>query len=78
MQPKKEAGTKFKVLLIGSSGNADPIVGVGKSSLLLKYIKNTFSYDYQVTTGVEFHTKAVKINEKTSVQMQIWDTVHSS
>ena len=49
---------------------------MGKSSLLLKYIKNTFSYDYQVTTGVEFHTKSVKINEKTNVQMQIWDTVH--
>ena len=27
-------------------------LGVGKSSLLLKYISNKFSYDYQVTTGV--------------------------
>lgn len=35
----------FKVLLIGSAG-------VGKSSLLLKYVKNMFSYDYSVTTGV--------------------------
>jgi GTPase SAR1 family protein len=26
--------------------------GVGKSSLLMKYIRNVFSYDYQVTTGV--------------------------
>lgn len=48
---------------------------MGKSSLLLKYIKNTFSYDYQVTTGVEFYTKLVKINEKTTIKMQIWDTV---
>lgn len=51
------------------------MLGVGKSSLLLKYIKNTFCYDYQVTTGAEFYTKTVKFNEKNSVNLQIWDTV---
>lgn len=28
-----------------------------------------------MTTGVEYFTKAVKINEKTNIKMQIWDTV---
>lgn len=41
----------------------------------MKYIKNTFSYDYQVTTGVEYFTKTVQINEKTNIKLQIWDTV---
>jgi len=37
-------------------------IGVGKTSLLLKYIHNKFSYDYQVTTGIEFYTKEIPIN----------------
>lgn len=41
----------------------------------MKYIKNTFSYDYQVTTGVQYFTKTVQINEKTNIKLQIWDTV---
>jgi GTPase SAR1 family protein len=43
----------FKVLLLGASGILSfTVLGVGKSSLLLKYIKNIFSYEYQVTIGV--------------------------
>jgi GTPase SAR1 family protein len=49
--------------------------GVGKTSLLLKYVQNKFSYDYQVTTGIEFFTKEVAINEKTAINLQVWDTV---
>lgn len=41
----------------------------------MKYIKNTFSYDYQVTTGVQYFTKTVQINDKTNIKLQIWDTV---
>ncbi len=41
----------------------------------MKYIKNIFSYDYQITTGVEYFTKTVQINEKTNIKLQIWDTV---
>ena len=73
-QAKCEA-TKFKILVIGSSGKHSVMLGVGKSSILLKYIKNTFCYDYQVTTGAEFYSKTVKINDKHSANLQIWDTV---
>jgi GTPase SAR1 family protein len=48
----KSEPTVFKVLLLGPSGKKLFIAGVGKTSLLLKYIKNIFSYDYQVTIGV--------------------------
>jgi GTPase SAR1 family protein len=41
----------------------------------MKYIKNTFAYDYRVTVGIEYYSTEVKINEKTSIKLQIWDTV---
>lgn len=56
------------MLLIGPSG-------VGKTSLLLKYVQNRFSYDYQVTSGIEFYTKEVPVNERNAVNLQIWDTM---
>lgn len=49
---KKEDNIKFKVLLIGPSGISPFKVGAGKTSLLIKYVHNKFSYDYQVTTGL--------------------------
>jgi len=42
----------------------------------MKYVYNKFTYDYQVTTGIECKTKEVPINEKNTIQLQIWDTVH--
>jgi GTPase SAR1 family protein len=59
---KKDEVVKFKVLIIGPSGNSCFNLGVGKTSLLNKYINNKFSYDYQVTTGIECFTKEVQIN----------------
>ena len=41
----------------------------------MKYVFNNFTYNYQVTTGIECKTKEVQINEKNTVQLQIWDTV---
>ena len=52
-----------------------PKPGVGKTSLLMKFVSGKFSYDYQVTTGIEFFSREVELNEKTSVNLQLWDTV---
>lgn len=46
--------------------------------MLFKYIKGEFSTEYNVTVGVEFNSKTVEINEKTSVMLQVWDTVSNS
>lgn len=46
---------QFKIIMVGNSG-------VGKSSLLGRYIKGVFSGDYQATVGVEFASKIVKID----------------
>jgi len=61
----------YKILLLG-----DP--GVGKTSLLIRFIDNTFDPDYKSTIGVNFLTKVVRTtNEDGSsgelVKLVIWD-----
>ena len=56
----------FKLILIGDSS-------VGKSNILLKYLKNEFDPNSRATVGVEFGTKNIVINEK-KIKIQIWDT----
>ena len=59
----------FKIIVVGNAN-------VGKSCILSKYTKNEYKVDYNVTIGVEFSSKHIKIND-TSVKLQIWDTVLS-
>lgn len=56
----------LKYLIIGSSG-------VGKSSLLLRYIDNEFSNQHIVTIGVDFKIKSLIVKEK-KTKINIWDT----
>ena len=56
----------FKILIIGDAG-------VGKSNLLLRYVKNEFASDMRSTVGVEFGTKMLKIDNY-DIKAQIWDT----
>ena len=56
----------FKTLIIGDTN-------VGKSNLLLRYVKNDFSSEIKSTVGVEFGSKILKILG-INVKVQIWDT----
>ena len=56
----------FKIILIGSTG-------VGKSSLLQRYIQKVFEDAYTCTIGVDFFMKTIEVNDKT-VKLQLWDT----
>lgn len=56
----------FKILLIGDSG-------VGKTNILLRYVKNEFKEDLKSTVGAEFSTKLITLPSNT-VKIQIWDT----
>jgi len=56
---------KFKITLFGPGG-------VGKTSLLLRYIKDYFSEDLKKTIGSNFLIKDVEI-EGTSVRLLLWD-----
>ncbi len=55
----------FKIVLFGDGG-------VGKTTLINRYLTGTFSKNSQITIGVDFHVKRVNINGK-SVSLQIWD-----
>ena len=56
----------FKIILIGNSG-------VGKSSIMQRYMKQTFNSNYKITIGVDFLMKSLKINDQI-VKLQVWDT----
>jgi len=56
-----------KIVLLGH-------FGVGKSSLIRRFVENTFSEDYKVTIGVHIFKKNVAIPEKnTDISLIIWD-----
>lgn len=49
-------------------------MGVGKSSLLSKYVKGIFPVSPVPTIAIEFATKIVQIKEGGYIKAQIWDT----
>ena len=66
-KPKKQI-IEIKLILLGD-------ISVGKSSILGRYIDNSFTEDYQCTLQVETKSKVIDIHLNTSVKMNIWDTV---
>jgi Ras-related protein Rab-2A len=56
----------FKVIIVGDTG-------VGKSCILLQFTEGRFKDEHNVTIGVEFGAKTVKVEDR-SVKLQIWDT----
>ncbi len=65
------ASYNYKTILIG-----DP--GVGKSSLVSRYIDNKKPGPYDLTIGVDYTAKILTVfdteNNETKVKLQIWDT----
>eukprot|EP00700_Malawimonas_jakobiformis_P003064 EC725526.1.p1 GENE.EC725526.1~~EC725526.1.p1 ORF type:complete len:222 (+),score=16.82 EC725526.1:48-668(+) len=56
----------FKIIVIGDSG-------VGKSSLLNRFVDDQFSPNFIQTIGVDFKIKTMLYNQK-QVRLQLWDT----
>lgn len=55
----------FKVV-IGGSG------GVGKSSLIQRYVNQSFLEDQKMTIGAQFHVKALQVDGQ-PLKLQLWD-----
>ncbi len=55
----------FKIM-VGGEG------GVGKTTLLRKYVSGTFSTDTHMTIGIEFHVKQV-VSAERKYTLQLWD-----
>ena len=58
---------EIKLILLGD-------ISVGKTSILGRYIKNSFSEVYKCTIQVERQAKLIDIDLHTSVKLVIWDT----
>jgi len=56
----------LKVIILGDSG-------VGKTSLMNRYVIDKFSQQYKATIGADFLTKEIEVDGRL-VTMQIWDT----
>ncbi|TGZ37165.1 hypothetical protein CRM22_011355 [Opisthorchis felineus] len=67
--PKQDFGevVNFKLLVIGDSG-------VGKSSLLLRYINDSFEARVSATIGVDYRVKVTTVPDGTLIKLSIWDT----
>ena len=55
----------LKIVLLGDEG-------VGKSSLIVRYVKNKFKKEYISTMGVDFLIKQLKLEDDT-IKCIIWD-----
>lgn len=55
-----------KIVLIGH-------FGVGKSSLIRRFVENTFTENYKVTIGVHVFKKDVTLDEDKDINLIIWD-----
>lgn len=56
----------FKILVIGD-------INTGKTSLIKRYVNNTFSINCRSTIGVDFAMKDLDWDENTEVRVQLWD-----
>lgn len=56
----------FKIILIGPAG-------VGKTSLIRRFVENQFSFNYKFTIGVDFLAKTINLEDGRIVKLSIWD-----
>lgn len=56
----------FRVIIVGDTG-------VGKSCMLLRFTEDRFKEQHNVTIGVEFGSRAIKVDGQ-NIKLQIWDT----
>ena len=70
MSTKNTQDTQFdylaKAIIVGDSA-------VGKSNILLRYVKQEFKVNHITTIGVDFRVKTIKVGG-VKIKMQIWDT----
>lgn len=67
-QASQQKVYQYKLVLLGESA-------VGKSSLVLRFVKNVFSPTQESTIGAAFLTQTVQLEpEHVTVKFEIWDT----
>ena len=62
----KEVIYNFKIVVIGPSA-------VGKTSIINRFIHDSFSLKYQFTMGVDFLAKSINLGSEKIAKLIIWD-----
>eukprot|EP01084_Bolivina_argentea_P114727 204204_1 len=57
----------LKIIILGDSG-------VGKTSILHKYVNNRFIEEHKATIGAAFSTKEIMVDGDRLITLQLWDT----
>lgn len=57
---------KYKLVFLGDQG-------VGKTSIITRFMYDTFDKNYQATIGIDFLSKTMYLEDRT-VRLQLWDT----
>ena len=71
-QPQTTVGSysnplkKFKLVFLGEQS-------VGKTSLITRFMYDSFDTTYQATIGIDFLSKTMYLEDRT-VRLQLWDT----
>eukprot|EP01027_Heterolobosea_sp_BB2_P023694 GEZU01035652.1.p1 GENE.GEZU01035652.1~~GEZU01035652.1.p1 ORF type:complete len:216 (+),score=36.38 GEZU01035652.1:382-1029(+) len=68
-QPSPASKPQFdvKVVLVGA-------VGVGKTSTVMRFIKDSFKDYLETTIGASYMCKTLRINDETDLKFSVWDT----
>ena len=48
-------------------------IGVGKTSLIKRYVHHIFGQTYKPTIGVDFALKVINWDPETLIRLQLWD-----
>ena len=65
-QSSSSAPLKYKVVFLGDQS-------VGKTSIILRFMHDTFDPQYQATIGIDFLSKTMLVDDK-MIRLQLWDT----
>merc|ERR1719444_295794 len=57
---------KYKLVFLGEQA-------VGKTSVITRFMYDTFDNNYQATIGIDFLSKTLYLDDRT-VRLQLWDT----
>lgn len=60
------AMNKYKLVFLGEQA-------VGKTSIITRFMYDTFDNNYQATIGIDFLSKTLHLEDRT-VRLQLWDT----
>ena len=62
----RETSFRFKIITAGDGG-------VGKTTLLRRYIDGSFSFDSKMTVGVDIFLKMITLDDDIVCSLQLWD-----